>query len=110
MDIHKKYLIYRKLKTSNPEDINSDIALLKTKNPGSKVLELSSLDMIRKGQEVLWELLDFSNLEEINAARLSVPCVISEDKTPQKKDNDEKTGFSFRELFKKKVKEKNIQT
>ncbi len=69
MNIHDRHLVYSKLKTTNKEEIKRDIALLQQKNPKSKALDIPSLDMTRKGQEVLWELLDFATVEEIKAAR-----------------------------------------
>ncbi len=69
MNIHEKHSIYSKLKTADKEEIKRDIALLEQKNPKSSALQTSNLDMIRKEQDVLWNLLDVATVEEIKSSR-----------------------------------------
>lgn len=71
MNIHEKHAAYTKLKTAKREVIERDIALLKIKNPQSTALQVSAIDIPRKGQEVLWDLLDVVSVEEIEKSRLA---------------------------------------
>ncbi len=70
MNIHDKHSAYSRLKTADESKIRADIALLQQKSPKNKALDFPSLNMERKEQEVLWELLDFATVEEIEAARM----------------------------------------
>lgn len=69
MNIHEKHTAYTKLKTTVKEIIERDIALLKIKNPQSPALQVITVDIPRKGQEVLWDLLDVASAEEIEDSR-----------------------------------------
>lgn len=108
MNIHEKHAAYTRLKTEKKGTIERDIALLSSRNPQSAALQVSMIDIPRKGQEVLWDLLDVASVEEIEMNRLAEK---KKTNTPTKKNPppppEKKTQI---EEVKKKASEKSTPT